>query len=215
MDSYKITLEAYDKLASAYQDKFMHLDLYDDTYDIFCQLVEKSNAKIFEIGCGPGNITRYLLSKRPDFIIEAIDMAPNMVRLARVNNPTAHFKIMDCREIDKLTDKFDAIMCGFCLPYLSKEDCAKLIKDCSVLLNTGGVLYLSAIEDDYNKSGYETSSNGEYKMYVYYHQEDYLQEGLTECNFELVNLERKNYQKPGGISSTHIIFIARKNNPAN
>lgn len=40
----------------------MDLDLYNDTYDAFCQAVYKPGARIFEIGCGPGNITRYVLA---------------------------------------------------------------------------------------------------------------------------------------------------------
>lgn len=117
---------------------------------------------------------------------------------------------MDCREINKITKKFDAIMCGFCMPYLSKKDCAKLIKDSSLLLNNGGLLYFSVIEDDYQKSGYETGSNGQDKMYVYYHQEDYLQEDLKDNKFELVELKRKGFLKTDGITSTHMIFIAKK-----
>jgi len=209
MDSYEITFQTWDKVAKAYQNKFTSVDLYDDTYDIFCELIEKFNPKIFEIGCGPGNITRYLLSKRPDFEIEAIDKSPTMIRLAKHNNPTGNFKIMDCREIDKMTDRFDAIMCGFCMPYLSKDDCAKLIKDCSFLLNKGGIFYFSTIEGDYKKSGYETGNNGD-KMYVYYHEEDYLQEGLIENNFKLEDLRRKSYPKSADIVSTHMIFIAAK-----
>lgn len=209
MDNYKITFQAWDKVAEMYQDKFMNLDLYDSTYDIFCSLIKKPNAKIFEIGCGPGNITKYLLSKRPDFQLEAIDMAPAMIRLAKENNPAAEFKIMDCREIDKLNSRYDAIMCGFCMPYLSKEDCMKLIKDCASLLNEGGILYFSTIEDDYNKSDFETSSDGQFKMYVYYHQEDYLQKGLKENNFDVTDLKRIQYPK-GNETSTHMIFIAKK-----
>ena len=214
MDSYKITIDTFDKLASIYQDKFMNMDLYDDTYDLFCRLIEKPHPKIFEIGCGPGNITRYILSKRPDADIEAIDLAPNMIELAKANNPTARFKIMDCRAIDQLTDKFDAIVCGFCMPYLSKEDCAKLIKDCALLLNSGGILYFSTIEGDYRQSGYERSSNGTDKAYVYYHQADYLQEALKKNDFKLADLARKSYAKPDGIPSTHMIFIAKKNRNA-
>jgi len=211
MDSYKITIEAFDKMASAYQDKFMHLDLYDDTYDSFCELIQKVNPKVLEIGCGPGNITRYLLMKRPDFRIDAIDLAPNMIKLAQENNPNANFKIMDGREIDKLTEKYDAIIGGFCLPYLSKTDCAKLIKDSSFLLNRGGIFYFSTIEGNYQDSGYEISSSGQDKAYVYYHQEDYLQAGLKENNFKLLNLIRKHYLKPDKTPSTHMIFIAQKN----
>lgn len=212
MDNYKKTFETWDKVAQQYQDKFMDMDLYNDTYDIFCRLVAKQQAQVFEIGCGPGNITKYILSKRPGFRILAIDTAPNMIRLAKENNPSADFKVMDCREIDKLDLKFDAVICGFCMPYLSKDDCAKLIKDCSSLLNNNGILYFSTIENDHDKSNYETSSDGQHHMFVYYHQENYLREYLEENNFDVAELIRKTFPKNDGTISTHIIFIARKKN---
>ena len=210
MDPYKITFQTWNKVASLYQDKFMDLDLYNDTYDLFCKHVEKVNPNILEIGCGPGNITKYILSKRPDFNIKGIDIAPNMIELAKQNNPAANFEVMDCREIDKLSSKFDAVMCGFCMPYLSKEDCAKLIKDCSSLLNDGGILYFSTIEGDYSQSGYEAGSTGD-KSYVYYHSAEYLQQSLKENNFVVLELDRKKYPKTPEIISTHLIFIAKKN----
>ena len=188
----------------------MEMDLYNDTYTIFCRLIKKTHPNVFEIGCGPGNITKNLLTQRPDFKIEAIDMAPNMIKLAKLNNPAADFKTMDCREIDTITKKFDGIICGFCMPYLSKEDCAKVIKDCSSLLLSEGIFYFSVIEDSYNKSGYETSSDGEHRMFIYYHEETYLKKGLKENNFELLELLKKNYSKADGTSATHSIFIAKK-----
>src|SRR5829696_71014 len=90
MDNYQKTFETWDKVATLYQEKFMNLDLYNDTYNKFCELIKKPNATIFEIGCGPGNITKYLLAKKPDIQIYAIDVAPNMIQLAKANNPTAH-----------------------------------------------------------------------------------------------------------------------------
>ena len=211
MDRYKITAEAFNNIASAYQDKFMELDLYNDTYDTFCQLVKKPNAKVLEVGCGPGNITKYILSKRPDLKITATDVAPNMLKLAKANNPTARFKLLDCREMEKLTDKFDAVISGFCMPYLSREDCAKFIQASHGLLNSNGILYFSTIEGDYQRSGYETGSSGQHKMYVYYHEESYLRQALTACGFELINVVRKEYPMQEGPSSVHLIIIAKKN----
>jgi ubiquinone/menaquinone biosynthesis C-methylase UbiE len=137
MDKYEITFETWDKVADIYEEKFMDLDIYVTTYDSFSAYIKDDHAKILEIGCGPGNITRYLLSKRPSWDIEAIDVAPNMITLAQKNNPTAQCRVMDCREIDTIEKKFDAIMCGFCMPYLSREDSSKLVKDCSDLLKDG------------------------------------------------------------------------------
>jgi 2-polyprenyl-3-methyl-5-hydroxy-6-metoxy-1,4-benzoquinol methylase len=75
MNRYTTTFNTWNKIASAYQDTFMELDLYDDTYDIFCNHLSKKNAAILEIGCGPGNITKYLLLKNSRFNIKAIDAA--------------------------------------------------------------------------------------------------------------------------------------------
>jgi 2-polyprenyl-3-methyl-5-hydroxy-6-metoxy-1,4-benzoquinol methylase len=203
------TLDTYNALAQSYQDKFMHLDLYNDTYNTFCNLLANPNAHILEVACGPGNITKYLLTQHPGFKILATDFAPNMIALAKQNNPTADFQIMDCREIDQLTQKFDGIMCGFCLPYLSKEEVAKLFKDSAHLLNAGGIAYFSAIEGDYEKSAYEHSSDGQHKTFVYYYEAEFLRELLEENNLEVVELTRKEYPK-GEIISTHLIFIAKR-----
>jgi len=47
--------------------------------------------------------------------------------LAKQNNPSAHFAIMDCRQIKNLDTKFDEIIGGFCLPYLSQKESKELI----------------------------------------------------------------------------------------
>ena len=209
MDSYQITFAAWDKVATQYQDTFMNMDLYNDTYDIFCEKIANHQARIFEIGCGPGNITRYLLSKRPEFHIDAIDISPSMIQLAKENNPTASFALMDCREIDLVTEKYEAIICGFCLPYLSKEDCEKWVHDCAQILNKSGVLYFSTIEGKYEQSGYETGSTGD-KMYVYYHEAIFLMECLEKNHFCEIEWTRIHYLKKDGSKSVHIICMARK-----
>ncbi len=205
------TIDTYNNAAERYQEKFMKIDLYNDTFDKFCHLIVKENAEIFEIATGPGNVTRYLTSKRPDFKIFGIDLAPNMIELAKINNPHADLEIMDCREIRTIERKFDGVMCGFCAPYLSKEELKALINDTSELLVPSGLFYLSTMEDDYNKSGFETTSFSENeRVYVYYHQLDYLVDCLAESGFELVDFERKDYPEPDGTFLTDMIIIARK-----
>lgn len=209
-NTYHDTHRAWNNVAELYQTYFMDLDLYDDTYDAFCARLEKPGARILEIGCGPGNITRYLLCKRPDFDLLATDVAPNMVELARKNNPTAQCEVLDCRDLNRLDSPFDGIVCGFCLPYLSKDDCSRLLRDCSGLLNPGGVLYLSAIEGDYARSGYETGRSTENTMFVYYYETDYLTDELHANGFAPIELIRKPYTKSDGTASTHLIFIATR-----
>lgn len=209
MDRYQITFQTWNKVASLYQDIFMDLDWYHDTYDRFCELVEKLNPAILEIGCGPGNITKYLSAKRPDFYIEAIDVAPNMVELAKANNPTAHFTVMDCREMGRLASTYDAIIAGFCLPYLSKEDSAQLLRHCAGLLTKGGIIYVSTIKGDYTHSGFVAASTGD-KAYVYYYAEEDLRRALTQNNFEVLEVNHKQLPKADGTISEEMVFLAKK-----
>ncbi len=209
MDKTKLAVDVFDKFAQLYQDKFMDTGLYHDTFDLFCQSITRENADILEIACGPGNITQYLLKKRPDFKILGTDLAPNMLALATINNPTAEFKIMDGRDIGTLGQKYDGIMCGFCLPYLSKEEAIKLIHDAAHLLHPAGVIYISTMEDDYSKSGLETSSAGN-QMYMHYHEAGYLTEALQENGFDILDLQRKEYSKPDGSPVVDLIITAQK-----
>src|SRR4030095_12586476 len=110
MDRYQETIESWNKHASLYQQMFMDLDIYNETYDFVCNNLLQNDPNILELGCGPGNITKYLLSKRPDFNITGIDVAPNMIELAKANNPTANFIVMDIRQINQLPAKFEGII---------------------------------------------------------------------------------------------------------
>ncbi len=210
MDRYKETFETWNKVALLYQDKFMNLNLYNETYDFMCKSIAKKNAKLLEIGCGPGNITKYLLSHRPDFDILGIDIAPNMIELAKSNNPTANFAQMDSREIAEIKAKYEGVVCGFCLPYLSETDSEKLITDCYNLLNDNGLLYLSFVQGDSNKSDFQIATTGN-RVYFYFHHQDNLKAQLVKNKFEVLKLFSVEYKKSETENETHIILIAKKN----
>ena len=213
MDRYKETFETWNKIASLYQDHFMNLDLYNETYDFVCNSVTKKNAKLVKIGCGPGNITKYLLSKRPDFDIFGIDIAPNMIELAQKNNPTASFAIMDSRNLDEIKTQYDGIICGFCLPYLSHTDSQKFITDCYNLLNEDGLLYISFVEGDPSKSDFQIGGNGDRSYFYFYNLND-LTTQLLENNFADFKIFKVEYQKNKNDIDIHTILIAKKKTTA-
>lgn len=209
MNHNKETFQTWNKVAQAYQDKFMELDLYNDSYDSFCKAIQKENARILDLGCGPGNISRYLLSKKPACKILGLDIAPNMIKLAEQNNPGARFQVMDIREIGKMEAEYDGIICGFSLPYLSPEESLHLISDTYDLLTEKGVLYLSFVEGDPTQSGFQTASTGD-RSYFHYHSLPGFMEHLQYCGFrELVtfNLE---YNRSETEKEVHTIIIAKK-----
>ena len=209
-DKYKITHASYNRLAKAYEDKFMNNPLYIDSYKVFCRYVTKRNATILDIACGPGNISKYLLNKRPDYRMYGIDVAPNMIKLAKKNNPTGRFKTMDCRDIHQITNKFDAAICGFGLPYLSKEDAINLIANVSKLVSDNGYLYLSTMESETKESGFTKSSSSNDMAYIYYHTFEYLRIALNENQFSVVEVFRRNYPEKDGSTTIDLFIIAQK-----
>lgn len=210
MDRYKETFDTWNNMASIYQDKFMGLDLYNETYEFICTFIDKQGAKILEIGCGPGNITKFLLSKRPDFDIFGIDIAPNMVALAKQNNPTAHFTTMDCRQIKNLDTKFDGIIAGFCLPYVSQSESKELISNSYDLLNDNGLIYLSFVEGEPDTSEFKVGSGG--RVYFNYYKLDDIKILLDKSKFEELKTFQVKYKISEKEFDIHTILIAKKKN---
>lgn len=210
MNRDSTTQNTYNRAAQSYWEKKSPVTLYNASFDTFFEMLPQ-NAPVFELGCGPGNVSQYLLGKRPDLTITGIDLAPNMVALAKANNPTAHYRVMDCRSIAAINQKFDAILAAFVLPYLTKKECKKLIADCTALLTDKGSLYLSTMEGDYSTSGFETASfSPQNKVHIHYHQEDFIKECLTQSGFELIHLIKQPCPEPDGRVFTDMIFIAKK-----
>lgn len=208
MDAHNETAATWNKVASLYQDKFMQLDLYNESYNYVCELL-KEKSTVLDIGCGPGNITQYLLTKRPDLQIFGIDFAPSMIALASTNNPAADFAVMDCRRISELTQTFNAIFCGFCLPYLSTDECARLIADAADLLAENGFVYLSFVEGEATQSGFQVSSTGD-RMYFYYHSLQQMISLLSVNGFNALFTFKVEYQKSKTEIDTHTILIAER-----
>jgi len=188
MDQTKMVKAVFNDYAELYQEKFMATDLYHNALDLFCNAMKSGKADILEIACGPGNITQYLLQQNPSFNILGIDLAPKMLDLARINNPSATFQL-----------------------YLSKAEALAFIQDAASLLKPGGCLYLSTMEDDYHLSGLEVSNSGKGPaIYIYYHEEDYLKAALEEAGFEIIALKRQKYPEAKRPSTQDLLVIGRK-----
>ncbi len=202
-------MEVFNKHANLHQTKFMDVGLYADTLNLFCNAIPQQNAIILELACGPGNITKYLLNERPDFKILGTDLSPNMIALAKANNPDAQFEIMDCRNISTLKETYDAIMCGFCLPYLSIQESAKLFSDSYSRLNNNGIIYLSTMEGEYANSGFQKGSTGD-EIYMHFYNSDNLNSLLNQNGFKILNLIRIKSSMTNGAEVIDLIIIASK-----
>lgn len=197
----------FNKFAGSYQEKYMDVGLYEKSLLKFLAKLP-DDARILDVGCGPGNISAYLRQQKPQLQVLGIDAAENMIELARKNIPQAEFRVMDIREIEKIKQSFDAVVCGFCLPYLSEKETVKLIHTSASLLNKNGIIYLSTMEGDYSLSGYQPSSSGEEKLFIHFYKSTQLQKILNDAGFNLISEEIITQPADQKSSGHDIILIA-------
>jgi len=206
MTTAKTAEYIFDKYACQYQDKYMNVETYSQGLDMFCNAIKRSNANVLELGCGPGNMTHYVLNKRPDLKIFATDISKNMILLAKNNVANIDFAVMDCREITQLNKKYDAILCGFCLPYLNKDEAKKLLQDSAQLLHQGGVMYIGTIQGEYSDSALQgLSSCKEDALQLYYYSTDQLMKMVMSSGFSLITEQRINRGE-----DNDLVFIINK-----
>lgn len=206
-DPYIITSTSWNSIAKLYQEKFMDLDLYDKTYDQFLKNVSDSS-HVLDIGCGPGNISAYLLNRNSTLNITGIDVSTNMIKLAKKNIPSGTFEVMDVRDVTKLEKTYQGIVCGFCIPYLANPDVQKLLADCYEMLTPGGVLYLSFVDGTKEQAGYITGSSGD-SMYFYYHDLSTVLDQLATIGFSSISHTSIEYRLSAE-PQVHEVIVATK-----
>lgn len=202
------TFETWNKVAALYDEIFGNLSMYNESYDSFCSLLPL-NGSVLDAGCGPGIISKYLLSRRPDLNITGIDYAPNMIELAANNLPQAEFHVLDLRELSGLNKQFDAIVCGFAIPYLSPDEVGLFFKSAYLLLNRDGLLYLSFVEGKPEASGFMTGSTGDRTWFNYY-QLSFIRKLLFQEGFQETHFLKIDYPASGGRVDVHSVLILRK-----
>lgn len=208
-DNFKNAVSIFNKYASGYQEKYMNVSLYKDSLGELLKLLPLE-ASVLDLGCGPGNISSFLLDHIPDLELTCVDAAEKMLEIAKKNNPSADCILKDIRKVKTIEKKFDAVICGFCLPYLSRQETEKLFKDISGILHKTGLLYVSTMEDSYTRSGIQRSSSKEDELFIFYYEAEYLKDLLERNGFEILYEEMIQQPKDQRSSGQDIVLIARK-----
>lgn len=166
-DHAREAVKIFDRLALHYREKYMNVDAYSGALQWLVGRLPQG-AMLYDLACGPGNVSKYVLDQRPDLILSGSDLSENMVLLAREANPEAEFSVMDARQIQLLPGMYDAIIVSFLIPYLNRMEVDALIAGISGKLKADGYVYLSYIEAPYHTSGPQKGSYGDLvHMYFY------------------------------------------------
>jgi ubiquinone/menaquinone biosynthesis C-methylase UbiE len=207
MDPTQRAARIFGEFAEAYALKYGDVGRYGPSLDRFLALIP-DGGHVLELACGPGNVTRVLADRRPDVRILSTDLAPEMLVVARRAVPEAEHLLLDMRAVGTLGQQFHGVVCAFGLPYLDQQAAAKFIRDVASCLLPGGALYLSTMEDDPAKSGWEGPSEDRLILMNYHLAKD-LGAVLRTAGLASVLEDRVSYVAPNGNAVTDLLIVAR------
>lgn len=150
----------FNAYADRYRDRFMDVTVYAPFLQLaLADLPE--NARVLDLGCGPANLSFWLAERAEGLQVTGLDLAENMLDLARLALPSGNFLYRDARDLSGISGQFDVVLCGFILPYIAPEDAVALLQDAAGLLVPGGTFFLSAYAGDPAQSRYLAPSSGD------------------------------------------------------
>lgn len=163
-------------------------------------LKDEGRETLLEIGCGPGGDAQFFQDQ--GFQVLAVDNAPTMVKLTAEKGVPA--RRLDCYDLDKINERFDAVYTMNCLLHIPKQDMDKILHLISKRLNDSGLMYLG-IWGDQNFEGISEHDRYEPKRFFSF----WKTESLLEVLQRLFRLEYYRRLEPhqGRIFNS---FIVRK-----
>jgi SAM-dependent methyltransferase len=136
--------QSYDRVAQQYAEEYF-AELARKPFD--CELLDefaaavRGQGEICELGCGPGQIARYL--KDRGVSIRGIDLSGEMVAAASRLNPDIPITQGDMLSLDLPDDSLAGIVSFYAIIHLTREDVTAALKEMRRVLKPGGRLLVS------------------------------------------------------------------------
>lgn len=207
MDKSKFAVAGYEKIAQKYTDLYFNDKSDLGFFDKFLTFLPK-DAKVLDIGCGPGTFTQHLIDK--GFQVEGIDLSLSMIKIARGKLPQGTFKLMDMRRLEYPDNYFEAIFAAYSLIHIGSPDILATLKGFYRVLKLNGLLGLINQKGEADKIVPEPLKAGE-KMFFNFFTKERLKKFLTDAGFKLEFQEEAVLADAEGSGSDRVIYtIARK-----
>jgi len=189
-DSIQHTKTSYDQVAMEYAEKFKD-EMDDKPFDRDC-LDRLAGAvgqlgTICDLGCGPGQIARYLHRKGVSTL--GVDLSPKMVAEAQRLNPQIHFHQGDMLSLPDADNSWGGIAAFYCIIHIPRERIVDALREIKRVLRPGGVLLITFHIGDEIKhvdEWWEKPVNLDFAFYQPTEMETWLEEAGYELEATLV-----------------------------
>lgn len=198
VDSYSDVAEAY---AAALLDELVHKPL--DRW-LLERLVERTEGPVCDLGCGPGQVARYLKSRGADAL--GVDLSPGMVALARRLHPDIPFEVGDMRALEVPDGAWGGIAAFYAIVHFQPEELPPVFAELHRVLRPGGWLLLAFHVGDDRVHADELFGVAVDLDFVFHHT-DAVTRGLTGAGFdEIEAVERSPYEAAEHPSTRAYVF---------
>lgn len=136
--------DAHDTLAEFYADRLANIldemPIEQAVLGLFCDLVHAGHGgtAIGDIGCGTGRLAPFLTAR--GLAPHGIDLSPEMIRVARRDQPGFPCAVADLRELPFETAALAGVVCWYSLMYLSPEQRPGAFAELARVVEPGGYL---------------------------------------------------------------------------
>jgi ubiquinone/menaquinone biosynthesis C-methylase UbiE len=135
---------SYDRVAQSYAEEYfaeLARKPFDrEVLDEFAAAV-RDKGEVCEIGCGPGQIARYLKDRGVN--IRGIDLSPQMINAASRLNPDISFAQGDMLALALSDDQFAGVVSFYALIHLGRDQIVAALREMRRVLQPEGRLLLS------------------------------------------------------------------------
>lgn len=134
---------SYDRVADVYAETIFHeLDKKPFDREILTRFAASAGrGPVIEIGCGPGQVARFLHELGVD--VSGVDLSPAMVEQARLLNPGVRFRVGDMTALEPEDGSVAAIAAFYAIVNLPGDLRREAFREMARVLAPGGLLLLS------------------------------------------------------------------------
>lgn len=206
MDNNRLAVDTYDKIAGVYTQQYFN-DLSDTPWiDKFLSYLPLQ-AKMLDVGCGPGEFTKYVLGK--GFDAQGIDLSRPMVDIARERVGKGYFAVMDMCNLDYRPATFDGILAAYSLIHIPSSKVPGTLAGFYRILKPGGYLMTITQSGEPDRVVDEPLMAGE-KMFVNFFTSERIASLLRDARFTVVHQEELAAEDPDVLSDRIIYTIAHR-----
>jgi ubiquinone/menaquinone biosynthesis C-methylase UbiE len=136
--------DAHDALAEVYASRLAHVmdQLPADraVLGMFCDLVlgNGAGAEVGDVGCGTGRLAPYLAAR--GLVPHGVDLSPEMIRVARRDQPGFRFDVADLRELPFADASLAGVICWYSLMYCAPADRPRAFGELARVMRPSGYL---------------------------------------------------------------------------